>query len=96
MECCTAVLVNIPILEDKLSVCWKERFRRSMQHLQLGYVMEAMIFYGKRSVLQYELHPLILSALPGITFLLRHVGLCFILDSMIALSFQSFYSATLP
>jgi hypothetical protein len=81
-----------------------------MQHLQLGYVMEAMIFYEKkgsriidgcslrahRSVLQYELHPLILSALPGITFLLRHVGLCFILDSMIALSFQSFYSATLP
>jgi hypothetical protein len=52
-----------------------------MQHLQLGYVMEAMIFYEKkesriidgcslrapRPVLQYELHPLILSALPGIT-----------------------------
>jgi hypothetical protein len=52
-----------------------------MQPPQLGYVLEAMIFYEKkesriidgcslrapRSVLQYELRRLILSALPGVT-----------------------------
>jgi hypothetical protein len=50
MEYCTTVLVSIPIRDnqDNQRSVGKEHFRRSMQPLELGYVMEAMIFFEKK------------------------------------------------